>query len=557
MNTTPPKVNKLAELIALAKKQSAPAPSEAVVIAAPPAPTHPAQQSNAPIVLNSNQRRCVELAASGSSLVLIGAAGTGKTTCMKETVQALVQSGRIPMIPSTTHKYLVEGTPGIILTSFTRRAVANVRKAVPADLRANCITIHKLLEYRPTPVVVYDETTGNERESMHFLPHRNAINKLPAAIHTIIIDEASMVSKELFAEILDALEDPSAVQFIFLGDINQLPPVFGSAVLGYKMQELPVIELTEVYRQALESPIIRLAHRALSGEPIPASEYPDWKHPGLTLHPWKKSISADNALLTFAGFFKAALDTRSYNPEEDMILIPFNKSCGTIELNKHIANHIARTAGATTHEVIAGFNKHYFTVGDRILYEKEDAQIVAISHNALYSGATPTTASSTLDYWGYDSGLVGAEHTHHIQEQSEEDIDALLDSMATLDSSERLRQSSHIITIRILESDQEVTLDTAAEINSLLLSYALTVHKSQGSEWRKVFLCLHRSHATMLQRELLYTAVTRAREELYVICEPDTFTKGIINQKIKGNTLAEKAEYFKGKITAASSNNRS
>jgi ATP-dependent exoDNAse (exonuclease V) alpha subunit len=51
----------------------------------------------------------------------------------------------------------------------------------------------------------------------------------------------------------------------------------------------------------------------------------------------------------------------------------------------------------------------------------------------------------------------------------------------------------------------------------------------------------------MIQRELMYTAVTRAREELYIICEDDAFTKGITNQRIKGDTLAEKAEYFKGK----------
>jgi exodeoxyribonuclease V alpha subunit len=76
----------------------------------------------------------------------------------------------------------------------------------------------------------------------------------------------------------------------------------------------------------------------------------------------------------------------------------------------------------------------------------------------------------------------------------------------------------------------------------------LTVHKSQGSEWEKVFLCLHQSHAVMLQRELLYTAVTRAKKELVVICEDDTFVKGIESQRIKGNTLEEKAEFFKGKI---------
>jgi ATP-dependent exoDNAse (exonuclease V) alpha subunit len=57
----------------------------------------------------------------------------------------------------------------------------------------------------------------------------------------------------------------------------------------------------------------------------------------------------------------------------------------------------------------------------------------------------------------------------------------------------------------------------------------------------------------MLQRELIYTAVTRAKKELYVICEPDTFYKGVINQRIKGTTLAEKAEFFKGKAEAEGS----
>jgi exodeoxyribonuclease V alpha subunit len=100
----------------------------------------------------------------------------------------------------------------------------------------------------------------------------------------------------------------------------------------------------------------------------------------------------------------------------------------------------------------------------------------------------------------------------------------------------------------MLDSDVEISIDKASDINSLLLAYALTVHKAQGSEWRKVFFITHQSHATMLQRELLYTAITRAKEELYIICEPEMFVNGIQSQRIKGNTLAEKAEYFKGKV---------
>ena len=90
-------------------------------------------------------------------------------------------------------------------------------------------------------------------------------------------------------------------------------------------------------------------------------------------------------------------------------------------------------------------------------------------------------------------------------------------------------------------------------MNSIVMAYALTVHKSQGSEWRKVFFILHQSHNTMIQRELMYTACTRAREELYVICEPDSFEKGITGQRIRGNTLTEKAQFFKGKLESGDS----
>jgi len=352
--------------------------------------------------------------------------------------------------------------------------------------------------------------------------------------------------QELFNQVVQALDHP--VQWIFIGDIQQLPPVFGPAILGFKMLELPVIELTEVYRQALESPIIRLAHKILSGKPVPVEEYPDWHVPGqLTIHPWKKKLHPDLAVLTLAAFFKAGIDSNLYQPDEDMILMPFNKACGTIELNKHIANHLARRRNATTTEVIAGFIKHYFSEGDKILYDREDAEVIQILPNPGYSGAKYQPPSANLDYWGHNAKL--AEERAAAKgdySYDAEDIDFLLEQVAASD--DRVHQASHKVVVRLLDSESEVELTTAGEINGLLHAYALTVHKAQGSEWRKVFLAFHQSHATMMQRELLYTAVTRAREELYVICEPETFTKGIISQRIKGDTLEAKAEFFKGKL---------
>lgn len=521
--------------------------AQAIQVSNIPAPTPTLQildKYGNTITLNEKQKAFVDLASKGESCVLIGAAGTGKTTCQRAVVQSLIQSGQAGVLISEGHKHLVSNTPGIVICAYTRRAVANIRRNMPADLQDNCITIHKLLEYQPVYYDVVDEN-GDMKTKMVFEPTRTAARPLPTSIHTIVIEEGSMVGTDLHALLMAACSH--RVQFIYLGDIQQLPPVFGPAILGFKLLELPVIELTEVYRQALESPIISLAHRILSATPIPLEEYKEWKHTGkLTIHPWKKKLDPLMATVTLGHFFKEAEAKGVYNVEEDMILIPFNKACGTDELNLTIANHLARKNNSLVYQVIAGFNKRHFRVGEKVLYDKEDAIITEIESNPSYAGVMPALPSYTLDYWGHDPEAA-ARNSREID--TDEETDFILAQVSAVDKDDRVKKCSHRIHIRMLDSDMELILDSAGDVNSLLMGYALTVHKAQGSEWRKVFFCLHQSHATMVQRELLYTAVTRAREELYIICEPESFTRGILSQRVKGNTLEEKAEYFKGKLT--------
>lgn len=498
------------------------------------------------ISYNEKQLQFINLVSNLKSCVLIGAAGTGKTTCMMGAINTLIHSGKIPILQDTaSHKHLIPGTPGIIACSFTRRAVSNLRKAMPHGMESNCITIHKLLEYQPVFYETEDPISGETKKSMRFEPTRNAFRPLPDTIKTLIIDESSMVSVDpLYKQLREAL--PHNPQFIFLGDIQQLPPVFGSAILGFKMIELPTVELTEVYRQALESPIIKYATQIKDGigfmvEEKIVEETPKGK---ITFHPWKKKLSYELAQLTFIKFITTALDHGSYKPETDCILIPFNKAFGTDEINKHIANHIAKKNGREVWEIIAGYNKHYFSVGDRVMYDKEDATIIKIVRNGSYAGRLPQPESKTLDYWGYTTQVHSAEHNPN-------DIDFLLNQMSALTGTgdeDRVKAASHIITIKMDDSEDEIEIDTASELNAIILSYALTVHKSQGSEYDKVFLILHQSHNTMIQRELLYTAVTRAAKELYCICEPDAFMKGVSSQRVKGTTLAEKAMFFQGKL---------
>ena len=499
------------------------------------------------ITYNEKQQRAVDLGGSGQSCVIIGAAGTGKTTCQKGLVTSLIQNDIIGLLDCPDHNHLISGSPGVVIVAYTRRAVANIRRNMPADLQANCITIHKLLEYQPDYIDYMDEE-GNEKTKMVFAPKRNEFHPLPSSIHTIIYEESSMLGTDLYKEVQAAM--PHKHQEVFLGDIQQLPPVFGPAILGFKLLELPVVELTDVYRQALDSPIIRLAHRVLSGKGIPASEFPEWKvEDKLTIHPWKGKFHAETALTAICTFFTTGIDNNIYIPEEDIILCPFNKSFGTDEINKKVANHLARKRGAMTYEIIAGFNKYYFSPGDKVLFDKEDATILEITTNPAYSGKAVRPASTTLDYWGNDLGAGG-----DIQVDDDDIDDILLKVISTAGGSGedegRKKKSSHSIKLRMNDSDTEVTIDTVGDINSLGLGYALTIHKSQGSEWRKVFFVLHQSHATMVQRELLYTGITRAREELYIICETDSLEKGIKSQRVKGDTLAEKAEFFKGKQEA-------
>lgn len=514
------------------------------------------------MVLHPLQEKFIDTVLDGQSVVLIGAAGTGKTTSMRSLTRKMLDNSYIlPLTDGTKH--LKPGSPGMVILSFTRKAVNNIRRAVVDELKPHTITCHKLLEFSPVFYEIDDPANpGFFKKTMRFEPARNKVNPLPASLSVIAYEESSTISTELYDLIQDALPSPKDVQEIFLGDIQQLPPIFGSAILGFKMLSLPVVELTEIYRQALDSPIISLAHKLLSGnttlfEPdtfakrlhnVTNAETGD----EVKFTIWGKKIEAEAALIIMHRQLKKWIDDGEYDPYKDMILCPFNKSFGTIELNKYISQYMGDRRGAIVHEVIAGFNTRYLAVGDRVLYDKEDAIIISIRHNGTYLGKMPVAPSAQLDRWGE----ISADSVNTIVEEDDDGyatLDKYMETMSTSSSvEERVNSASHVIEVRYTFQDElddtTILLSSAAEINDLLGGHVITVHKFQGSEEAKVFLLLHHSHSIMVSRELLYTAITRARNTLYIVCEKDTFYKGIKFQKIKGNTIAEKAEFFKGRV---------
>lgn len=562
-----PALEKLRQLIAN-KHLETKLEMDTVTLGVPPEGAHSvsltsSQVSPDKIIYNLQQAQFIQLGMQGKSCALIGPAGTGKTTCTKGLIQSLIQTDRIPKLQVLKHAHLQDGSPGIVCTSFTNKAVQNTKRVLPADLRHNCITIHKLLEYVPEYFEVWDEKQGKYKKTMRFVPSRNAGNPLPATLKVIVIDEASMVPIDLWNRLVEALPYGIDIQIILIFDIQQLPPVFGRSIAIHALQAgIPRVELTEVYRQALESPIISLAHTVLRGEIIPAPKLPDWNIDKMatgdgkvTIRPWKKPLGTEASLVVMGKFLPEMIDAGEYDPTSDVILTPYNKAFGTIELNKIVATHMAHNYNPESepvYEIIAGFNKKYFRVGDKVLWNKTEHFITAIEKNPSYFGNPFKQASLTLDYDGVEhdkakaSALAafitgdGEDSGAHIQS-----IDDILNSMAGgMDKEDLVRAASHKITVFSEEFDCYETLDTAGDLNALELGYAITVHKSQGSEYRRVFFITHASQANMLFRELVYTAVTRARQELYIVCPPALFVSGVTSQRLPGKTLEEKVAAF-------------
>jgi len=239
-----------------------------------------------------------------------------------------------------------------------------------------------------------------------------------------------------------------------------------------------------------------------------------------------------------------------YDPEQDIFLTPFNvQPLGSIHVNSCLASLI--NPDADVWEVIAGVRKLYVAVGDKIMYNKQIGVIKEIAHNGFYSGSPkPKHHSKHLSRFGHY--LAGA---NSLEAQDEEDnglasFNINLEELDKEDVKELSRQASAVVTIVLTDTEEEIKLSKVGDLSesSFSLAYALTVHKSQGCEWRRVFLLLHKDHSLMAFRELLYTAVTRAREQVVIIGKMFMVDKAISNPRIKGNSVREKVEYFNANL---------
>lgn len=517
-------------------------------------------QQGDPIVLDPDQQKAVRMAIDGKSFAMIGKAGTGKTTTVQAMILAILDahSERLHTIDYRI-KGLGETVPALSIgvVAFANRAANNIRNKAQShpDLKEimdyNVTTLHNMLWYT---VEFYDDPETGQTKRRYY-PQKDEVNQLE--LTHLFVEEASMVAvgdQSIWAEMFAAL--PDGCQVIFLGDSNQLPPVGGKPVLAYAMQQLDVVELTHVHRQALDNPIVRQALNCLEGKAV-EQDYEEprgvrvldpakvLKQPGnIKLQAYKYRLAAE-------AICRNMMKKGQYDPYQDIILCPNNKHedhlVSTREFNAQIAWQLAKDHDREVWEIRAGFNTVYVAVGDKVMIDKYEGVVEKISHNGNYIGKYPNPPSKNMDYKGnmHGTGHDGLLDDLEVGGSTYEALD--LEQMVEADDQdERTRAASHMVDVRLEYDDRIVTLSSAGDFGDAVFSlgYAISVHKAQGSEWRNVIIALHDSARTLLFRELLYTGMTRAINRLDIIVQPHTLRNVINNPRIKGNSLADKIEFF-------------
>ncbi len=385
--------------------------------------------------LAEGQKEAIRQALNQKLLVITGGPGTGKTTILKCIIQILEKKHR-----------------RIVLCSPTGRAAKRMSEATGREAR----TVHRLLEFSPRD--------GRFKRDQH----------RPLESDLVIVDEASMLDVVLMNSLLKAI--PPVAGLILVGDVDQLPSVGPGAVLRDVITSglVPVIRLSEIFRQARESQIVVNAHRINRGEfPI----CPDWEgreRSDCYLLVKEEAQEVQAAILELAA---SGLPKRHrVDPMEELqVLSPMQKGpIGAMQLNQAL-QALLNPSGP---ELLRG--GRLYRLGDRVMqirnnYEKD-----------VYNG----------------------------------DIGRII----KLDPEERE------VTVRF--DDRQITYDFH-ELDELVLAYAVTVHKSQGSEYPSVIIPVHTAHYVMLQRNLLYTAITRGKGLVVLVGTKKAIAIAVKNHKIQ------------------------
>ena len=397
------------------------------------------------ITYETQQRLAIATAAKKGLLVLTGGPGTGKTTTIKGIIN-IFERQRLD----------------IALAAPTGRAAKRMSEVTGMEAK----TIHRLLE------VEWDE---DDRPVFR----RNASN--PLDCNALILDELSMIDIHLFCNLLEAL--PLGCRLILVGDSDQLPPVGSGNVLQDLIisEMMPVVCLSQVFRQAMESKIITNAHKIVGGEnPDLENENNDFFH--------MERPSPYTAAQTVVELCSQRLPKAyGWNPVTDIqVICPSKKGeTGTQNLNRLLQSTLNPANPEKKEITLAG---RIFRVGDKVMQVRNNYNI--------------EWASIKEKGTGIFNGDIGILTDINIQS-----------AVATVDF------------------DGRTALIPGEYLSELEHAYAITVHKSQGSEFKAVILPAIGVVPNLAYRNLLYTAVTRAKDMLITVGSKETIYAMTQNDK--------------------------
>lgn len=328
-------------------------------------------------------------------------------------------------------------------------------------------TIHRLLE-----------VTWNKQDQPVFM--RNEKNALEC--DALVIDELSMVDSQLFGSVMRAL--PLGCRLIMVGDSDQLPSVGAGNILCDLIAsgEIPVVQLNEIFRQSMQSLIVTNAHRIVKGEqPIIDDTKSDFF--------FMKRTSLDSLVSTISSLFVDRLPkSYGYSPLSDIqILCPGRKGqIGTYEINKVLQQSI-NPKESFKREI--NINGTILRMGDKVMQNRNNYNI-------------PWTKENGENGEGVFNGDIGI--------------------LTSVTSNPPALQVTY---------DDKVAFYDAESATDLELAYAVTVHKSQGNEFNAVIIPLYNNPPQLIYRNLLYTAVTRAKKLLIIIGSNKTLYRMVENNK--------------------------
>lgn len=307
------------------------------------------------------------------------------------------------------------------------------------------------------------ETTGMEAKTIHRLLQFNPGTggfvhhaENPLECDVLIVDESSMIDIVLAAQLADAI--PLHAAFIIVGDADQLSSVGPGRVLQdiIESKTVPVAQLIEVFRQAASSRIITNAHLINQGQ---MPEFPDAQSTSDCY--FIESDEPDNAVKLLGKLIKQSIPKKfHFNPMDDIqILTPMQKG----ELGARNLNQTLQQLLNPQGDEVERFG-YVYRVGDKVMQTENDYD------KDVYNG---------------DIGRI-------------------------------IKIDSEVSEMTIDFEDRKVIYDFR-ELDELVLSYAITIHKSQGSEYPCVIIPLHTQHYVLLQRSLIYTALTRAKKLVIIL----------------------------------------